>query len=106
MTHTPGPWWVDEDGDYLCVCEGEVNDCGEREEIATLACNRPSHRHCQPDNARLIAAAPELLAACKRLARDLDMVLWKDGCGYTLCGSPSGALNYLLDVIAKAEGRE
>jgi len=57
------------------------------------------------ESQRLMAAAPEMLAACKRLARDLDMVLWKDGCGYTLCGSPSGTLNYLLDVIAKAEGR-
>jgi hypothetical protein len=57
-------------------------------------------------DARLIAAAPELLAVCKRLASDLDMVLWKDGCGYTLCGSPAAIKNSLLDVIAKAEGRE
>ena len=64
MAHTPGPWWIDEDGDYLCICDGEVNEYGEREEVATLACNRPSLRHCQPANARLIAAAPELLAIC------------------------------------------
>ncbi|NBT75763.1 MAG: hypothetical protein EBT15_07315 [Betaproteobacteria bacterium] len=64
MAHTPGPWWIAEDGDYLCVCDGEVNEYGEREEVATLACNRPSLRHCQPANARLIAAAPALLAIC------------------------------------------
>jgi len=63
MAHTPGPWWIDEDGDYLCICEGEVNEYGEREEVATLACNRPSLLLCQPANARLIAAAPELLEA-------------------------------------------
>ena len=75
MTHTPGPWWVDTDGDYLCICESDVNDCGEREEIATLACNRPSHRHCQPANARLIAAAPDLYAVCKLLFQSMGEVI-------------------------------
>jgi hypothetical protein len=67
MTHAPGPWWIDIDGDYLCICEGEVNEYGEREEVATLACNRPSLLLCQPANARLIAAAPELLEVCRKL---------------------------------------
>jgi hypothetical protein len=106
MTHTPGPWWVDEDGDYLCVCEGEVNDCGEREEIATLACNRPSHRHCQPDNARLIAAAPELLEMLRRGADAVGSVE-ADCDEHGIDCYP--ARHWWQDadrLIAKAEGRE
>jgi hypothetical protein len=101
MAHTPGPWWIDEDGDYLCICEGEVNEYGEREEVATLACNRPSLLLCQPANARLIAAAPELLASLRWLVSSAKM------------RSPVGGWAYMISdrrmeearaAIAKAEG--
>jgi hypothetical protein len=65
MAHTPGPWWIEEDGDYLCVCHGEVNEYGERDEVASLHCNRPSLRATQPANARLIAACPDMLDLLK-----------------------------------------
>ena len=41
MAHTPAPWWIDEDLDCLCICDGEANEFGEREEIAVLYTNRP-----------------------------------------------------------------
>jgi hypothetical protein len=97
--HTPGPWWIDEDGDYLCICEGDVNEFGEREEVALLHCNRPSLKATQPANACLIAAAPELLAALKA------HIPWKNA------GQPEkppqgwGIWQDAIDAINKAEGR-
>ena len=107
MGHTPGPW----------VVGGASGNEGEAREIVaasrTIAWSASTWDEDEGDvvteeddaNAHLIAAAPDLLAACKRLASDLSMVLWKDGCGYTLCGSPGRLEDLLRDVIAKAEGR-
>lgn len=92
--HTPGPWWIDEDGDYLCICEGEANEFGEREEVALLHCNRPSLRATQPQNARLIAAAPELLAALKMA----DDCVWGD------VSEVAAWLSIAKSAINKAEG--
>lgn len=56
--HTPGPWRIDEEWgpsadypDWGCVRIGESSVSG----------------HAGPANIRLIAAAPDLLAACKEL---------------------------------------
>jgi hypothetical protein len=64
MSHTPAPWEIDDDTlDVIALTIGDA----------------PAHIACQPDypsgrpldkeeitaNLRLIAAAPELLAACK-----------------------------------------
>ncbi len=111
MAHTPGPWWIDEDGDYLCICEGEVNEYGEREEVATLACNRPSLLLCQPANARLIAAAPELLDALRKavaaleiLDEDSDVAGWRNLDATYVDATIAGLLCHLEQCIAKAEG--
>lgn len=72
--HTPGPWWFaqhDEYGRYT-VGQGDVaifrtitqGDSGPGEAPITQA--RDEH---QKANARLIAAAPELLAACEAAAQ-------------------------------------
>lgn len=108
MAHTPGPWFVD----------GESGNTGESEAISSagrvVAWSASTYDEDTDsdevtdedrDNARLIAAAPELLAVCKRVASDLSMVLWKEGCGYTLCGSPERTETLLREAIAKAEGR-
>lgn len=82
MSHTPGPWYANQD----CI---EI-DGPEGPRDVTLAVV------LQPDNATadasLIAAAPELLAALKRRALRQDAFdddEWQD----------------LLRLIAKAEGR-
>lgn len=77
--HTPGPW----------IAHGPV---------VTANGSRIAQTHfgdnCDAD-ARLIAAAPYLLAACKRMV------------GYYQAGHLSefnGAMNQMVDAIAKAEG--
>lgn len=57
--HTPGPWKVDETGEFI-ETEQPVNLRGEYEHICDF--RKPYHLA----NARLIAAAPELLAALRR----------------------------------------
>jgi hypothetical protein len=96
-THTPGPWvihaWGDASFEVLagdsCVCNvpyGDDDGAGDdRHDVIEL-------------NARLIAAAPELLAALKkwmeRYSRDTDRLeFYKDVIAIT------------RDAIAKAEGR-
>jgi hypothetical protein len=73
--HTPGPWrWVPEP-DYswqyqdLMSASGEVVLSGEE-------APDPSGIEINHANARLIAAAPELLEACETLATLLDTDDW------------------------------
>jgi len=67
-THTPGPWIVariiPQDGDFIRQVKAEdgpvcfVHDLSDCQQEAKA-------------NARLIAAAPDLLAACKRISKAL-----------------------------------
>jgi hypothetical protein len=90
MRHTPGPWKADDKGKAVFIplrahhCEqlgiqvGFVSWEDDKESLA---------------NARLIAAAPELLEALKRAHTWLQ-------------GSEPGRAQYLGEVIAKAEGEK
>lgn len=61
QTHTPGPWFESaEDGDKICDSNGYPVA-----EIDTPRCESETNA-----NARLIAAAPEMLAALKALLFD------------------------------------
>jgi hypothetical protein len=62
-THTPGPWSVDQS--KTCV----TNNTGTSV-IAEVMCPYTPGR--QLANARLIAAAPELLAMLQRINREVD----------------------------------
>lgn len=68
--HTPGPWWTGSDEDAHMVYSGNastveaVADCGRDDGDA----------HAEEANARLIAAAPDLLMALKRLLLARDAV--------------------------------
>jgi hypothetical protein len=81
--------------------------------VATVGAN-PGDAECEA-NARLIAAAPELLTALETIRSNL-MELDDDGCGRPGCGWRemdathvdeliSNSLRLAIDVIAKAEGR-
>jgi hypothetical protein len=93
--HTPGPW--------------ELSDCGERvigqadqdeiHEVANLT-NTLNHEA----NARLIAAAPELLEALRELAVQLTEQNSTGSLKLNL--KVSRALAASVGVIDKAEGRE
>jgi hypothetical protein len=99
-------WWIEDNDDHICICEGEVNDCGEREEIALLYCNRPSLKATQPANARLIAAAPEMLAAL-RAAKDQLIDLYEElYADDEEDNDVTEAVDMVIAAINKAEGRE
>ena len=94
--HTPGPWTVSDH--YI-----EGPDV-ERTMIATMLWPRLQDLKRRIDlteehrcNLRLIAAAPDLLAALKLLAEDVK--------SYPALDRPCHALNEALAAIAKAEGR-
>ena len=109
--HTPGPWqysrrnWRGEEQlrDWYVV--GNVREDGDGCRVGTSVCivpgNMTSHPICE-DTARLIAAAPDLLAAVRSLV----------GAIIEECGEPeedespmAEAVIEGRDAIAKATGR-
>ncbi len=97
--HTPGPWKVGsrDERDYL----GSMNpyslyyiEASNHEVIAELDSCGVEHMPHLAANARLIAAAPELLAMLKRALAGLE-----------LAGSSGGTVEAIRAAIAKAEGR-
>ena len=73
MPHSPGPWHPSElppcAGDYICDNNGEVIAAvAEFNENGALHVRFPNAR----DNARLIAAAPNMLAALQQVEREMQ----------------------------------
>ena len=62
MAHTPGPWIVDKSGFNVIRSTAPI----------TIAMTQPSTH--MKDDARLIAVAPDLLAACRSLVEALEMI--------------------------------
>ena len=100
MSHTPGPWRIAGDGDHeeieLCCVESATHDA-----IAIVSDAYTDHGDPLP-NARLIAAAPELLVAARA-------VIENRGCGDPDCCADAianeQAVQQLKAIVAKAEGR-
>ncbi len=107
-THTPGPW------EYKpSESRGDEHHIGNSQyfPIFTVVCGTPEARA----NARLIAAAPDLLEACKRLA-PIDFggtVPWVHNAALTqdteklraICLAMAEVWNaYTMPAIRKAEG--
>lgn len=93
-THTPGPWEVDDDGKQLCIRPAGTGWLLAYVFRDSFAAQSNADWSIEA-NARLIAAAPELLAALKATVANHcpnDKMF---------CGSCSPA----RAVIAKAEGR-
>jgi hypothetical protein len=65
--HTPGPWRVHAGYEII------AGDCFH---IAFAKANFPEHMQTQLANAKLIAAAPELLAACEALVEAMHDYEW------------------------------
>ncbi len=115
MSHTPGPWKVElddkgspmyivrENGEQSVVCE--CGDCaddvakgwGGRQYSELVTCDSHVYGPTLQD-ARLIAAAPDLLETCKAIMEDLRHVCTELGPG--LCHRCK-----VVRAIAKAEGR-
>ena len=92
MKHTPGPWFVNYlDGERYSIVDNK--DMGAFSGIAIVAFHDDAEGETKA-NARLIAAAPELLEALKQA------VAWMDG-----ERTPINALVNARKIIAKAEGK-
>ena len=95
--HTPGPWAANDDGLVLGNMdnyEGEaplVCTCGSADDL-----NREPELHLA--NARLIAAAPDLLDVAKKALRELRSI------NPGPAGDREGNRALLIAAIAKAEG--
>jgi len=97
MKHTPGPWKFDDN--YGCIVAPDDTTV-----IASLEPDADS----PVANALLIAAAPDLLEACKRMIAISN--LWIASQVTIEHADEASALHmgrqFLLDAIAKAEGRQ
>jgi hypothetical protein len=108
MNHTPGPWRVEEEdvtGDrYIEPSVVADNlDNGTVSTIATIRVGLPA----TAANTQLIAAAPELLAACKKLANEAAGFLALSDIerhGTTNSRILRDRIEQARDVVRKAEG--
>ena len=98
VNHTPGPWT------YECGDDGAVV---YKEAVGTVA-NVPDDLTASEANARLIAAAPDLLAALVDARNVLALALPKFGEDSTddedSADDVQGLINRIDDAIAKAKG--
>jgi len=100
--HTPGPWTIK----WYTNVFGNRQDIGCEGSIAACGGMDSNRVDCGPEsraNARLIAAAPELLDSCKRLYSLVEMLLreMNDPDRDDTCESDMEHAHY---VISTAEG--
>lgn len=99
MSHTPGPWEVRNHPDFgnllVVVSPDYRKTCDANHVVCEL---RPWQRPDPDPNARLIAAAPELLRELKRL-----LAMWEEAIGYEPDYMDMG--DAARAAINKAEGR-
>ena len=109
LAHTPGPWFHiprarDGHCDLVSIREGRADAAFIQ--IGSPVCERPildyPHDNVQTANARLVAAAPELLEACRLLMKGEPMQQGERN-GYIM-GALSTAIDAARAAIAKAEG--
>lgn len=91
-SHTPGPWHIRNGADFEVYEGGDNPHTVASGELVVAHISRQGGK--SDANARLIAAAPEMLELCKRVLRDNER-----GC-LTI-----DTVQLITDAIAKAEGR-
>lgn len=109
MGHTPGPWFVrepDQEERLADIAEGRPPEDMELTEVYARGggqvCFVMNTTPNESDNARLIAAAPKLLAALNRVLDVLtDRLDWQGG---NITGLED-AVELATKAIDKAEGR-
>lgn len=97
VDHTPGPWTLD-DGRHVYCCDRQL--------IATVwrrdkPCSVIHDDQTTDANARLIAAAPELLDALARLLADYEQAReWLNAYREDACKPPQSADQFAADARA------
>ena len=95
--HTPGPWW----NDVHCVRTVESDEIFPKgKKLATIHAG-PINKIQADSNGALMAAAPDLLAACKAV---FDAKAAIEGNDLLIVVTPE-IHRLLRDAIARAEGR-
>ncbi len=102
--HTPGTWRTSDCGEWSASYDGLGSSCyqGVKDEfgnVVALAVAHNSELFSEPDteaNARLIAAAPDLLAVCQELEQSASY--WSE---YDV---PLGIVDRIKSAIDKATG--
>ena len=94
MTHTPGPWF---NANGMDDCNGYVATTDKTSTIRIVSCHGVFVEGERKANARLIAAAPELLEALK------EMLEWARR---VKVRNPGMEVANAINAIAKAEGRD
>lgn len=113
QTHTPGPWHFSRSfGGYGYAehqWDGEFYITGSNERgghVLPVLGRTHNWPHNSEANARLIAAAPDLLAALKEIVEHCDNMEAQLPDYHTLEGQcRSRPLNEAIDAIKRAEGR-
>jgi hypothetical protein len=104
--HTPGPWFIEPDGHHLLIFGGAYRDedgVTVQTKVGRVEGNATSGPVIEA-NARLMAAAPELLAACKDLLPHARRAI--NALNEQMIGSLYPAVNLaLLDRAEKAIAR-
>lgn len=96
--HTPGPWELSEGNTSIWG----ISPLNARVRLANIQKHSPMNGIDWEANARLIAAAPEMLAALHEARAYIDTVIELDGS----VNDENGAMLRMLNIlIAKAEGR-
>lgn len=102
--HTPGPW--------KAVVDGHIAFVRTADDTADLAHTGLASRQVDTANARLIAAAPELLEALNGLlahSESVNRAFFVDGTAKAMRAAMTGQkdlLNQARAAIAKARGNE
>jgi hypothetical protein len=106
--HTPGPWIVhrgsrwQNDRDCMAVIDSIPNRDGQV--VANCICHVAGTNPSKIDNAQLIAAAPDLLAACEACIA-ADQLANADGTlGDDMVAAYDAAIAAAKAAIAKAKG--
>ena len=101
QTHTPGPWVAEGRGANLTVVFAGSTP-GSRPGVCAVADGTEKEREA---NARLIAAAPELLAALAAIVSRLEWNGYREGWDVR-CDLPSGTVLAARAAIAKATAEQ
>jgi hypothetical protein len=111
MAHTTGPWAYDGDSQEVYGTAEKYGSGWIARVVGNDSDGRPFPDEERLANARLIAAAPELLAALRKavaaleiLDEDSDVAGWRNLDATYVDATIAGLLCHLEQCIAKAEG--